>query len=87
MVNKLMLINGLFEPEHLILIIVVIVLFFGGKKIPEMMRGLGSGVREFNNAKNGIKNDLNNAASTSDQKPAQQQQSSITDLEHEPVKN
>lgn len=80
--------RGLLEPEHLLLIIIVILIFFGGKKIPEMMRGLGSGVREFNNAKNGIKNEVNNAANAPAQKPAQQQQqSNITDLEHEPVNN
>ena len=37
-----------------ILIIIVVLLMFGGKKIPELMRGLGSGIREFNNAKNNI---------------------------------
>lgn len=36
-------------PEWLI-ILLVIVIFFGGKKIPELMRGLGSGVREFKKA-------------------------------------
>ena len=36
-----------------ILIIVVILLFFGGKKIPELMKGLGSGVKEFKNAAKG----------------------------------
>jgi sec-independent protein translocase protein TatA len=35
-----------------VLIIVVILIFFGGKKIPELMRGLGSGVREFKDAAN-----------------------------------
>jgi sec-independent protein translocase protein TatA len=40
----------LFAPSHLILIIFVIVLLFGGKKIPEMMKGLGNGIKEFKNA-------------------------------------
>jgi sec-independent protein translocase protein TatA len=34
-------------PWHLLVILLVIVLFFGGKKIPEMMRGLGAGVKSF----------------------------------------
>lgn len=38
---------------ELIIILVVILLLFGGKKIPELMRGLGKGVKEFNDAKNG----------------------------------
>ncbi len=38
-----------------ILIFIVVLLLFGGKKIPELMRGLGSGIREFNNAKKDVK--------------------------------
>jgi len=37
-------------PASIILIIVVVLLLFGGKKIPELMRGLGSGIKEFKNA-------------------------------------
>tara|TARA_B100001173_G_scaffold312520_1_gene334331 strand:- start:6671 stop:6838 length:168 start_codon:yes stop_codon:yes gene_type:complete len=35
---------------QIILIVVVILLLFGGRKIPELMRGLGSGIKEFKNA-------------------------------------
>jgi sec-independent protein translocase protein TatA len=38
------------SPMHLILIILVIVLLFGGKKIPELMKGIGQGIREFKKA-------------------------------------
>ena len=38
------------SPMHLILIILVIVLLFGGKKIPELMKGIGQGMKEFKNA-------------------------------------
>ena len=41
-----------------ILIIVVVLLMFGGKKIPELMRGIGRGVREFKDAKDNVKNEL-----------------------------
>lgn len=41
-----------------ILILAVALLFFGGKKIPEMMRGIGQGIREFNSAKDGLKKEL-----------------------------
>lgn len=41
-----------------ILIFAVILLLFGGKKIPELMRGLGRGIREFNDAKQGLKDEL-----------------------------
>ncbi|RCH54658.1 twin-arginine translocase TatA/TatE family subunit [Mucilaginibacter hurinus] len=42
---------GLGAPE-IILIILAILLLFGGKKIPELMRGLGKGVKEFKDASN-----------------------------------
>ncbi len=38
------------SAEHWILIAVVILLLFGGRKIPELMRGLGSGIKEFKDA-------------------------------------
>jgi sec-independent protein translocase protein TatA len=37
-------------PTSIILIVVVILLLFGGRKIPELMKGLGSGIKEFKNA-------------------------------------
>ncbi len=44
--------------QETILIIIAILLLFGGKKIPELMRGLGQGVREFNAAKSNIKQEI-----------------------------
>ena len=41
-----------------ILILLAILLFFGGRKIPELMRGIGRGVREFNDAKTNVKSEL-----------------------------
>lgn len=49
---------SIFQPEHLLLILGLALLFFGGKKIPELMRGLGEGVREFNAAKSNIKQEI-----------------------------
>ena len=40
------------------LILLALLLLFGGKKIPELMRGLGQGVREFNSAKSNIKQEI-----------------------------
>jgi len=42
------------SPMHLLILAVVILVLFGGKKIPEMMKGLGQGVREF---KDGMRGD------------------------------
>ena len=39
--------------QGLIIILVIVVLFFGGKKIPELMKGLGQGVKEFKDASKG----------------------------------
>lgn len=41
-----------------ILIVLVVLLFFGGKKIPDLMRGIGKGIREFNDAKENVKKEL-----------------------------
>lgn len=43
---------------ELILILVVILLFFGGRKIPELMRGIGRGVKEFNDGKENVKKEI-----------------------------
>lgn len=41
---------GMLGPWQIVLIVVVVLLLFGGKKIPELMRGLGSGIKEFKDA-------------------------------------
>ena len=46
--------------QELLLIAIVILLFFGGKKIPELMKGLGKGVRSFKDGVNGIEKDPDN---------------------------
>lgn len=45
---------GIIGPNQMILILVVVLLLFGGRKIPELMRGLGRGVKEF---KDGVAED------------------------------
>jgi sec-independent protein translocase protein TatA len=56
-----------------ILIIVVVLLMFGGKKIPELMRGLGSGIREFNDAKNNVKKEIEEGMKEKDKAPSSPQ--------------
>ncbi|MBG6236552.1 sec-independent protein translocase protein TatA [Pedobacter sp. CAN_A7] len=56
MLNSTILI-GLGAPE-IAIILVIVLLLFGGKKIPELMRGLGKGVKEFKDGKDGTDNDL-----------------------------
>ncbi|MBA4195978.1 MAG: twin-arginine translocase TatA/TatE family subunit [Chitinophaga sp.] len=50
--------GDLFAPQHLILILLIVLIFFGGKKIPELMRGLGKGIREFKDAKDNVKREI-----------------------------
>jgi sec-independent protein translocase protein TatA len=49
---------GNIGPSEMIIIGLVVLLMFGGKKIPELMKGLGQGVREFNKAKNQIESEV-----------------------------
>ena len=53
----LLFIGGLGGME-LVIILFAILLLFGGKKIPELMRGLGKGIREFNSARASIESEL-----------------------------
>jgi sec-independent protein translocase protein TatA len=48
--NFLAIFLGVIGPWQIGLIVVVVLLLFGGKKIPELMKGLGSGIKEFKNA-------------------------------------
>ena len=41
---------GRFGTTEIIIIVLIVLLLFGGKKIPELMKGLGSGIKEFKNA-------------------------------------
>ena len=50
--------GDLFSGSHIILIALVVLLLFGGKKIPELMRGLGRGIREFKDAKDNVKKEI-----------------------------
>jgi sec-independent protein translocase protein TatA len=49
---------GMLGTNEIIIILVIVLLLFGGKKIPELMRGLGKGVREFNDAKTNVKREI-----------------------------
>ncbi|MEO0066777.1 MULTISPECIES: Sec-independent protein translocase subunit TatA/TatB [Sediminibacterium] len=56
--------------QELLIIGVVILVMFGGRKIPEFMRGLGKGIREFNDAKNNVKKELEEGIKEKDSTPA-----------------
>ncbi len=48
---------GFVGPWQIVLIILVVVLLFGGRKIPELMKGIGQGMKEFKNATKDDKNE------------------------------
>lgn len=48
--ESLFVIMGVIGPWQIAIIVVLVLLLFGGKKIPELMRGLGSGIKEFKDA-------------------------------------
>ncbi|MEN9696697.1 MAG: hypothetical protein RLZ56_118 [Bacteroidota bacterium] len=56
--------------QELLIIGVVILVMFGGRKIPEFMKGLGKGIREFNDAKNNVKKELEDGMNEKDEKSA-----------------
>ena len=52
--------------NEILLILLVVLLLFGGKKIPELMRGLGKGIREFNDAKSNVRKEIEEGISESE---------------------
>jgi sec-independent protein translocase protein TatA len=51
--SPLFIILGVVGPTEIILILAIVLLLFGGKKLPELMKGLGSGIKEFKKASQG----------------------------------
>lgn len=75
MLHPTLLLFNIGAPE-LILIVLVILLLFGGKKIPELMKGLGKGVKSFKDGMNEIQQDM-------DEKPDTKAKSQPTETKQE----
>ncbi len=58
MLNSVLLLFGNLGTTELIIIVVIILLLFGGKKIPELMRGMGKGVRSFKEGMDEVKDEI-----------------------------
>ena len=69
MIATILLLFGNFGTGEIIIIAIVILLLFGGKKIPELMKGLGKGVKSF---KQGM-NDISDEAEKSDNKSSEEE--------------
>jgi sec-independent protein translocase protein TatA len=59
---------GELSIEKLLFIFLIILIFFGGKKIPELAKGLGAGVREFRKAAKDIQDEIANPAADAEKK-------------------
>lgn len=55
---------------QIILILIIVLIMFGAKKIPELAKGLGSGIKEFKKATKEVTDEINNADTTSTPPPA-----------------
>jgi len=64
---KTILLFNFFGPEMLV-VMFAILLLFGGKKIPELMRGIGKGIREFNSARSTLESELQEGMHESERK-------------------
>jgi sec-independent protein translocase protein TatA len=52
--------------NEILIILIIVLLLFGGRKIPELMRGLGRGMREFQDAKNNVRKEIEEGVSEKD---------------------
>jgi len=55
-----MTILGIIGGPEIIVILLIVLVLFGGKKIPELMKGLGKGVKEYKKAMNSVDEEINN---------------------------
>ncbi|MEJ1929812.1 twin-arginine translocase TatA/TatE family subunit [Nostoc sp. NIES-2111] len=81
MLASILLFLGGLGGSEVILILAVLLLFFGAKRIPEIARGLGRGIREFKDATNDIKRQIEEGESDTDRQPTVRRPNS------EPVKD
>lgn len=65
--TRLLFIGGL-GMQEVLLIALVVLLFFGGKKIPELMKGIGKGVRSFKEGMNSVENEIEQSEKDSEPK-------------------
>ena len=68
---------GSLGPSELLIIFLIVLLLFGSKKLPELARGLGRGIREFQKASREIQNEITRAEHAPERKPRQE-----NDAEH-----
>ena len=78
--NSLLMISMPGGTEWILIILAVLILF-GGRKIPEFMRGLGRGIREFNDAKTNVRKEIEEGMTEKEAKEAAQERNSSTTVQ------
>ena len=73
--------------QEMIIIFLIVLLLFGGKKIPEIARGLGKGIREFRKARDDIKDSIDREAENSEEKTGEGEEKPDAAEEDEPKKS
>lgn len=68
-VNLKPVLLGVLGTQEIIIILIIVLLLFGGRKIPELMKGLGKGIREFNDAKSNVTKEIEEGLKEKDSKP------------------
>ena len=69
---------GVVGPWQIVIIALVILLLFGGKKIPELMKGLGKGMKSFKEGMNEVKEEVNNNGQPQEQPQPEEQKKEET---------
>lgn len=59
---------GIIGGQEILIILLIVLVLFGGKKIPELMKGLGKGVKEYKNAVNNVEDEVKSATNTDEVK-------------------
>lgn len=77
MLNSILLSIFNFGTGEIIVIVLIVLLLFGGKKIPELMRGLGKGVKSFKQGMNEVEKEIKNADPIDDKKESSNQEKKI----------
>src|SRR5205814_8001046 len=82
--NYLALLSNFGGPDLIIILLIILVLF-GAKKLPELAKGMGQAVREFQKAKDEFTDELHNAGKSEAKPDVRQAQSTVPRIESEPT--
>jgi len=73
---------GMIGIQEILVILLIVLIFFGGKKIPELMKGLGKGMKEYKKAMSGIEEELSTMTDDKDDSPKTQESTIPNETSH-----